>query len=140
MRYDCDDPAFVGDFVEYSDSWSRIQVRETWASLPELAEANVGDEAEDALLKHLRPKIVAVHLTCVDAPPIISPADLTPRRTEQLDARLYQWFAQSWVHHLNSLTQLGNALGRKLFATSDMSLNGATTTATATAHRRSRKR
>lgn len=116
--YTPDDPVFEGDYVEYSDSWSRVQVRETWASLPAVSTAEVGDEAEDALLAKLRPKIVALHLSCVDAPPISDPADLTPRRTEQMDTRLYEWFARSWVVHLNALTELGNALGRRLSATS----------------------
>jgi len=118
MRYTCDDPAFADDYIEYSDSWSRAQVRETWAALPEVAKAEAGDEAEDALLSKLRPKIVALHLSCVDADPITDPADLTPRRTEQMDTRLFEWFAASWVVHLNNLANLGNALGRRLSAIS----------------------
>lgn len=130
MRYDCDDPAFAGDFIEYSDSWSRVQVREIWKT-----------DNESALLDCLRPKILGLHLTCVDAPPIIDLADLTPERTEQMDTRLYEWFASSWVKHLGNLAMLGNALGRKLFDLSAMSPVGETATATTTtARHRSRKR
>lgn len=127
MRYEPDDPAFAGDFVEFSDSWSRAQVRDAWNAVPDAATAAVGDEAEDALFKLLRPKIVALHLTCVDAPPITDPADLTPTRTEQVDTRLYTWFASVWPVHLNGLSNLGNALRQGLFDTSvTSSSNGAT--------------
>jgi hypothetical protein len=141
--YKPDDPAFAEDFIEYSDSWSRAQVRATWASLPTVATSTEGDEAEDALLAQLRPKIVALRLTCSDAEPITDPADLTPRRTEQIDTRLYEWFAQTWVVHLNALTNLGNALGRQLYATSATSSSreptAATKTKQPTARHRSRK-
>lgn len=118
MRYIPDDPAFAGDFIEYSDTWSRAQVREVWAALPEVAKAEDEDQAEEMLLSKLRPKIIALHLTCVDAEPIIDPADLTPQRTVQMDTRLFEWFAHSWVVHLNNLANLGNALGRRLSAIS----------------------
>lgn len=131
-RYVPDDPAFAGDFVEYSDSWSRAQVRQAWESIP--AAATVGDD-DEPLLACLRPKIVGLHLTCVDAPAITDAADLSPARTEQMDMRLYNWFAASWIVHINSLTALGNALGRRLQATSVT----AQTTATPTARHRRRK-
>lgn len=139
MRYSPDDPAFAGDFVEFSDSWSRAQVRATWGALPTVATATEGDEAEDALLAQLRPKIVALHLTCVDAPAITDPADLTPRRTEQMDTRLYEWFARLWVVHLNGLTDLGNALGRQLLNLSATSSQTKATKKQPTARHRSRK-
>lgn len=138
-KYQPDDPAFAGDFIEFSDSWSRRQVNETWASLPAVRTAEEGDEAEDALLSKLRPKIIALHLTCVDAPPITDPADLTPRRTEMLDTRLYEWFAATWVMHLNELTELGNALGRRLSATSATSESTKGTAKQPTARHRNRK-
>ena len=138
MRYEPNDDAFAGDFIEFSDSWSRAQLRAVWASVPEAATAAEGDDAEDALLKLLRPKIVKLHLTCVDAPPITDPNDLTPARTEQMDTRLYAWFAATWMVHLNGLSNLGNALRQGLLTTSvTSSSNG--TAKTATPARRSRK-
>lgn len=109
MRYTPDDPAFEGDFIELSDSWSRAQVRAIW---------DIAGEDEGAFLAALRPKIVALHLTCVDAPPICDVAELTPERTADMDTRLYEWFANAWVTHLVGLANLGNALGGKLLATS----------------------
>jgi hypothetical protein len=67
----------------------------------------------------LRPKIIALHLTCVDAPAIDDPADLTPERTEQMDWRLFSWFAGVWIKHLGELNTLGNVYGRKLFVISE---------------------
>jgi hypothetical protein len=117
MRYECDDAAFAGDFVEFSDSWSRAQVRATWIA-PDPKSGQTPEEAEERLLACLRPKILAIHLTCVDAPAIVAAEDLTVARTEQIDTRLYQWFASLWVVHLNNLANLGNVLGRTLFVIS----------------------
>lgn len=147
MRYSPDDPAFAEDFIEFSDSWSRAQVSAAWAALPTVATAKDNDDpaaAEDALLACLRPKIIGLRLTCVDdLKPITDPADLTPARTEEMDLRLFEWFASVWIVHLNKLTSLGNALGRKLYATSDTSASKETTkpekAKQPTAHRKSRK-
>jgi hypothetical protein len=109
MRYDCDDPAFAGDFVEFSDSFSRAQQRAIWAA---------GGEDEELFLSLLRAKIVSLRLSCLDAPPITQAADLTPERAEEMDIRLYTWFSYAWVAHLRGLADLGNALGRRLFSTS----------------------
>jgi hypothetical protein len=113
--------------VDLSDSWSRAQVRAIWASIPDRVNDSraslrgVNEEnsnAEDAFLACLRPKVLSVHLTCVDAEAITSASDLTPARTLQMDTRLYTWFSTVWVRHLSALADLGNALGRKLFVTS----------------------
>jgi hypothetical protein len=116
MRYDCDDPAFVGDYLELSDSWSRAQVRAIWGAIPD--DTANADEAEETFLALLRPKVLRVHLTCVDAEPITDVAELVPARTEQMDTRLYAWFGMVWVRHLSELANLGNALRRSLVATS----------------------
>lgn len=118
--YKPDDPDFAADFVEFSNSWSRRQVDDVWQAS--------GDD-DGPLLDALRPKIVALRLTCADAEPITDSADLTPERTEQMDVRLYAWFAGAWVAHLGALADLGNALRRQLFVTSDStSSNGSETT------------
>lgn len=132
MRYTCDDPAFAGDFVEFSDSWSRAQVRAAWAAwaaIPSRADGISEEEVaagEEGLLAVLRPKIVAMHLTCVDAEPLTKAADLTPERTEEMDTRLYAWFVNVWIKHLNDLAELGNALGLTLFASRDTSKEATT--------------
>jgi hypothetical protein len=124
MRHDCDDEAFAGDFIEFSDSWSRAQVRSAWKIWAEIEE----EQGEARLLETLRPKIIALHLTCVDAEPITDPAQLTPARTEQMDTRLYSWFALVWMRHLRELADLGNALGRTLLAISGMEVTTTETT------------
>lgn len=113
MRYDCDDPAFAGDFVEFSDSWSRAQVRAAWGAIPDNT-LTVNLTGEGEWLDAIRPKIIGLHLTCVDAEPITDPTDLTPGRTEEIDTRLYIWFATTWQSHMVGLATLGNALGRQL--------------------------
>jgi hypothetical protein len=107
MRYECEDEAFRGDFVEFSDSFSRGQQRALWAA---------AGEDEELFLALLRPKITALHLSCVDAEPITRADELTTERTEDMDLRLYSWFSFAWVAHMRGLTDLGNALGRTLFA------------------------
>jgi hypothetical protein len=114
MRYSFEDEPFAQDFVEFSDSWSRAQVRAAWAAVDQ------SEGSETKLLDALRPKVIALHLTCVDAPAITDPSDLTPARTEQLDWRLFSWFAGVWIKHLGELATLGNVYGRKLFATLDI--------------------
>jgi hypothetical protein len=121
MRYECEDEAFAGDFVELSDSWSRAQSRAIWAA----AESEDREQIEANILACLRPKIIALHLTCVDAPPITAADELTPERTEQVDLRLYRWFAEIWWVHLRDLASLGNALGRRLYTISVPAANGA---------------
>lgn len=116
MRYECEDEAFAGDFVELSDSWSRAQTRAIWAQ-------QMQDEA--LFLDLLRPKIIALHLTCVDAPPIQTPADLIPERTDAMDMRLYRWFANVWWVHLRDLANLGEVLGARLYTISVPAMNGA---------------
>ena len=114
MRYDCDEPAFAGDYVEFSDSFSRAQQRALW---------DVAGQDEEAFLALLRPKILSLHLSCVDAEPITAAADLTSERADQIDTRLYTWFSYAWVAHLRGLSDLGNAAGRRLLSTY-VSLNG----------------
>jgi hypothetical protein len=108
MRYECDDAAFAGDFIEFSDSFSRAQQRALWEAAGE-------DEA--GFLALLRPKITALHLSCIDAPPITKPDELTTERTEAMDVRLYGWFGVVWATHLRGLRELGNDLGRNSSST-----------------------
>jgi len=127
MRYDCDEPAFAGDFVEFSDSWSRGQVKAVWVAYGAmLALVNGGDDvsdadaeaAEETLLSALRPKIIALRLTCVDSDPITDAGDLTPVRAADVDTRLWVWWTGVWPTHLRGLADLGNALRRRLSDTS----------------------
>lgn len=142
MRYEPDDPTLAGNFIEFSDSWSRAQVRAAWATIPDANTAQAAD-TEGRLLDCLRPKIVTLHLDCVDTAPITDPADLTTERTDEIDERLYKWFAYVWMKHLGELSKLGEAVGRRLWLTSaTSSSNGATkpeNKAQPTARRRSRK-
>jgi hypothetical protein len=123
MRYECDDAAFAGDYVEFSDSFSRGQVKATWVAYGAMlallnSGADIADDeaeaAEEKLLATLRPKIVALHLTCVDADAITSADDLTPARVADVDTRLWAWWTGVWPKHLNGLSELGNALRRRL--------------------------
>lgn len=145
MKYECDSPGLKDNFVEFSDSWSRAQTRATWTAWGDIPEGKVSDEeavaAEEELLATLRPKIISLHLACPDAEPITDPADLTPARTEQMDQRVYLWWVNVWLVHLRDLANLGNALGRRLFDTSEAKQDKATpkTTVQPVAHR-SRKR
>lgn len=134
MIYKIDEPELEHNFVEFSDSWSRKQTRAAWAAFDALptsiADADAQAKAEEAsakLLNALRPKIVALHLDCEGADPITTPADLTLERLEDMDERVYRWWINVWMVHLGALTRMGNALGRRLYATQDTSNSTQTT-------------
>ena len=110
MRYECDDPAFAGNYIEYDDSWNRRQVREAWNAIDK---SNGG--SEEKLLVILRPKIVSLHLDCIGNAPIIAADQLIPERTEEMDVRLYRWFSECWLRHLSDLADQGNALSGRLW-------------------------
>lgn len=106
MRYSPEDEALAHNFVEYSDSWTRGETKTAYNK--------VGSEFLDLLKR----KITAIHLDCLEGEPITDAAALTEDDLDRIDVRVYTWFSMTWVAHLNNLADLGNALGRKLFALS----------------------
>lgn len=123
MRFDCREPGFEGVFVEFTDSWSRKEVRDSWAATP----------AE--LFPIIQRKIITIYLPTVNGDPIVSADGIVEDRIDDVDTRLYTWFLSSWVKQMNELSDLGNALGRQLFVTSDTSTPTKKTTKTKTAAR-----
>lgn len=107
IRYDCEDNEFEGVFVEIAKSWSRREVRESW------------DATIENLIPILSRKIITLYLPRVDGEPITRPQDLTFEATEDIDSRLFQWLMTAWVKHMNGIADLGKALGRTLYVSSD---------------------
>ena len=99
MRYECDEPGYEQNYVEFSRAWTRKERRDYFDV-----------QGEEWLLMVGR-KIVACHLDCVDGPPVTSGADLTMEAAdERIDAIVWEWFKASLLSFYNEMSQLGNAL------------------------------
>lgn len=124
MRYDCDDPEqpeLAHNFVEYSDSWSHGETRQALAGPKKGETEEQRAERHAAWLELIKRKMLTVHMACTEGEPITDPATITEADLDRIDQRVYLWFSQTWVAHLNYLGDLGNALGARLFASSDTS-------------------
>lgn len=101
MRYEYDD---LGAFVEFSDSWTRKQIKNAWN----------GGNAEEYLAL-VRSKIVDCYLPVVDGDPIDAPDKLTVDNVDEMDIRLWQWFSATVPKALNDIMQLGEAAAASLW-------------------------
>lgn len=112
LRYECDDPDFAGCFVEISKAWSRKQYQQYWAG--------VKDKSDEwfALIKS---KITALRLVTVEGVEITHPDQLTDETIDEIDLRLWTWFANVIPKALFDVSALGNALGRRLWVTAEES-------------------
>jgi hypothetical protein len=112
-RYECDDPAFAGNFIEYSDAWSLREVDAAWNAPP------------SAMVEAVAHKVTALHLEMLDGDPLMEPCDLTDDNLQGVDLRLYYWLAGTFVKVTTDIGQLGKALRRTLFASSAETTDGA---------------
>lgn len=110
MRYQCDIEGLEHCFVEFSDRWSRKEVRE-WFAAVEM----------DALCAIYQRKIMSCALDCTDTDPITDPKQLTPEGLDRMDFRLFRWFSALATKHTNELFSLGEASRRRLFAIAEAS-------------------
>lgn len=97
LRYELDG---TGQFIEFSLSWKRGEVRAFW---------NSNDEEWLALL---RSKVTAIALGELD-----SPEQLTQDGLDTLDYGVFAWLQQVCVKAVTDVTRLGEAFGRRLWAT-----------------------
>lgn len=106
MRYECDIAGLESDYIELSDSWSRAEVRAFWAMTSR-------DGADYGAL--MRRKLIALHLTCVDAEPLTTVEQFTEDNLEMLDMRAFQWLSFVPVAHVTRLGTLGETTRLRLF-------------------------
>ena len=106
-RYECDDPAFAGNFIEYSDAWSMREANALTA----------GTLAQ--MIPTAASKVTAIHLDTVEGiEPIVEPGDFTNEALEDVDLRLYYWVVGTFAKIPGDIGRLGEALRRTLFVSS----------------------
>lgn len=106
MRYECTEDGFAGAFVEFTTAgWTRKDLREL----------RLLDEG-DAWFALLQRKVTAVSLPVLSGEPIVKPSGLTPEALDRLDLVLYHWLTAQIVRALREVTELGNAVWRRQFA------------------------
>lgn len=106
MRYICDIPGLESDYVELSDAWSRAEVRQFWKFQ--------GEDA-DAFMALIQRKIVAMHLSLVDAEPLTTADQFTSDNLDLLDYRAFEWLRWVPLTHVRRLGELGEAARLRLF-------------------------
>jgi len=106
IRYECGEP-FEQAFVEFTDAWTRLEVKR--------AIEDKGDEYIE-LLSH---KIVAVNLPTLTGIHITKPQDFTADNLDNCDTRLVKWIGAVPMKVLQDITDMGEALRDRLFATPD---------------------
>lgn len=107
MRYECDIPGLEDNFIELSDGWTRKEVRSFW-------------EFQGAeYLALVLSKLIACHLTRPGQEHVTQPVALTSDLLDELDIRLVHWVSSVPVKHVSELGSLGEACGRRLFASTE---------------------
>lgn len=100
MRYDCNIEGFEDCFVEFSERWTRNQVKTYFAA-----------KNED-YFDLLRSKIVSLHLD-VEGGAIDDPDQLTLEAADDMDMILWRWFATAAAKCIEDLNSLGEAHARR---------------------------
>lgn len=103
MRYQCDIPGLEQCFVEFSDHWSRKEVRDYF------------NTKGRAYLDLLEKKMTGAFLICPDNAPIETAFRLDDETLDKLDIRLVHWVASVPFKHVQGLGELGEALALRLF-------------------------
>jgi hypothetical protein len=110
MKYTCDLPELKECFIELSDSWTRKEVRSFW------------EFEGPAYLALVLSKLTAVHLVRPGQEPITEPVEFSAAVLDELDMRLVRWVSSVPVKHVSELGSLGEACGRRLFASTETNL------------------
>lgn len=100
MRYLCNIEGFDGCFVEFSERWTRIQVKTYFSA------------KNEEYFDLLRSKIISLHLV-VEGGAIDNPDELTLAATDDMDMMLWRWFATAAAKCIDDLNSLGEAHARR---------------------------
>lgn len=100
LRFKYEGEPFADDFVEFTDSWTRRETRQ-------FIELDGAD-----WLRMVAQKVIAVRMGAVT-----DPAQLTDEAFEDMDIRLYRWFAMAASAAYVQVNRLGEAAASRLSAT-----------------------
>ena len=101
MKFTCNLEGFEGNWIEFSDRWTRAEGKELF-DLPE----------RDAFNKFMPAKCIACHLEQSDGDPITDPAKLTYDALDDVDLVVFGFVARALYNCYQELTRLGNASAR----------------------------
>lgn len=104
-KYTCDIEGLENCFIEMSDRWSVDEALRFWDETQPIEEFH-------ALVCK---KTVALHLECVDAPPITEPVALTREIVGAMDRRLLEWARGVPAKHMREIANLGEASRLRLY-------------------------
>lgn len=108
MKYSYDDENPDEIFIEWDDVWSRKDVRLfTDEATPSKEYFNI-----------LKKKVISVRLPLSDGNVIEDFSEITDENDlDEMDIRIWQWFALTPLKHIARLRELGEAKGLSLFTT-----------------------
>lgn len=104
MRFECDDPEFAGDFVEFTAVWTRREMRAFW-------------EEQRTFAEHAA--LIIRKVTACKLGRFTNPKELTPEVIDgEMDMRLYAWLCSALFLAILEANKLGEAMRSRLYATS----------------------
>ena len=101
MKFTCNLEGFEGNWIEFSDVWTKREGDELF-TLPE----------REAFDKYMALKATACHIEQGDQEPITNPAKLTYDAFDDIDARLFGFVARALFNAYQEMQRLGNASAR----------------------------
>lgn len=101
MKFTCNLEGFEGNWIEFSDVWTRREGKELF-ELPE----------SEAFNKYAPLKCVACHIELSEGEPITNPAKLTYESMDDADARVFGFVARALFNAYQEMQRLGNASAR----------------------------
>lgn len=107
MKYCCDIEGLEDNFIEMSDSWSRKEVRVLW------------DLQGAEYMALLQSKLISCRLTRPGDEPLTEPTAFLEEVADTLDWRIWRWLSSVPTKHVQSVGELGEASGRRLFVSTE---------------------
>lgn len=111
MRYECE--AFDGCFVEFSDSWTRGELRRASGE-----SSTIGDTWAVAI-----GKVTACHIERIGEDALTGPEQLSTNFDDALydsvDVRLFEWLAHAVMRVAVDMPKLGNAIAASLWTSTE---------------------
>jgi hypothetical protein len=113
-RYTCDIPGFEDCFIEFTDAWSRREIRKFYGTTDT-------DDEKEKWLSLIRHKIDVLHIKLMTGLTIDTPSQLTEEALDEMDIRLFHWMNAAIQKAPVDVSELGNAARRRLWDTSEIS-------------------
>lgn len=107
MRVYCPVETYTDNYVEFSEVWSRADIRRFGGS-------------SETMLEQLQGKITAVNVRLLDGV-LESPADITEETLDRMQWEVFQWFIVQPQLVVREILNLGEAVRRQSLLTSEES-------------------